>query len=352
MIHIVILGGGYGGLEIVKLLTTKELKQPFYITLVDRHPFHSIKTEYHALAAGTLSDDRLRMDFPEHECLRKVCSEVSRIDLKSQIVFTVDQEIPFHYLIIALGSEDRFHTIKGAAPVAKSIQTIENTRKTYESIQNTKPYGTVKIIGGGLSGVELASELRESRKDLNIHIVERGHRILKTFSDRIQLHVHEWLNKHDVQVINHSNIEYIRHKAIYNNGERQEADVIIWAAGVHPTSVVRQLEAEKDPLGRLIIDQNHRLIRYPQVFAVGDCSSTAFAPSAQIAKQQGCQVGDYLIDVLNYKAPQSKKKLVHKGTLGSLGKKDGFGVIGKVVLTGRTPRRIKRWVEYAHLKGY
>ncbi|GGE52610.1 NADH dehydrogenase-like protein YutJ [Pullulanibacillus camelliae] len=352
MSHIVVLGGGYGGLEAIKQLIKKHTKQPFYITLVDRHPFHSLKTQHHALAAGTLSDEKTRMKFPKHECLNVYYAEILRVDLKQRCVVTDRETVYYDYLIIALGAEDKWQSLKGAQTFTRSLQTIEQTRKTYEEIQNTKPYGTIKIIGGGLTGVELASELRESRKDLNIHILERGHSVLKHFSPMIQSYVNEWFNAHDIQVKQRSHLEYISDHAIYNNGQREYADLIIWAAGIQPSHVVSKLQVEKDRFGRILINRQSRLISDKRVFVVGDCSSTPFFPSAQIAKQQGRIVGNSLLDELSHRAIKQKKGLTHKGTLGSLGRKVGFGAIGNRSLIGRVPKIMKNYVEYLHAKGH
>lgn len=350
MTHIVILGGGYGGIETVKQLLKKGGKHPFSITLIDRHPFHSIKTEFYALASGTIADDQTRLPFPEHPLLTKVYEEIREIKLKEQRVITDTREFSYDYLIIATGSEDRFPQIKGAKEYSKSIQTIEHTRKTYEGIHNTKPYGTIKIIGGGLTGVELASELRESREDLNIHLYERGQKVLKQFSGKIQSYVMDWFRSHDVKVIRHSAIDYLGSKNIYNNGKREEADLIIWAAGVQPTLIVRNLDLEKDFSGRLRIDRFHRVIGLPNVFAIGDCSSTPYPPSAQIAKQQGKQVAHALLHLLSNQELTKAHDLLYKGTLGTLGKKDGFGEIGHHAMTGILPRLLKKGVSWLHSK--
>ncbi|HSU80339.1 MAG TPA: FAD-dependent oxidoreductase, partial [Candidatus Angelobacter sp.] len=136
----------------------------------------------------------------------------------------------------------------------------------------------------------------------------------------------------------------------YNSGRREEADLIIWAAGVQPTSIVRELEVEKDFTGRLRIDRFHRVIGEPNVFAIGDCSSTPYPPSAQIAKQQGRQVANSLHHLLNKKELAKAQHLIYKGTLGTLGKKDGFGEVGNRALTGKLPRLMKKGVGWLHTK--
>ncbi|MBX4340744.1 hypothetical protein K4G93_21700, partial [Mycobacterium tuberculosis] len=69
MKNLVILGGGYGGMRILHRLLPGQLPDDVQITLIDKNPYHCLKTEYYALAAGTISDHHIRVDFPEHERL-------------------------------------------------------------------------------------------------------------------------------------------------------------------------------------------------------------------------------------------------------------------------------------------
>ena len=76
MKNLVILGGGYGGMRILQRLLPNQLPENISITLIDRNPYHCIKTEYYALAAGTISDQHIRVAFPEHPRLKNVYGEV------------------------------------------------------------------------------------------------------------------------------------------------------------------------------------------------------------------------------------------------------------------------------------
>ena len=93
--------------------------------------------------------------------------------------------VDFDKLIIGLGCEDKYHNVPGADEHTYSIQTMNKTRQTYEVLNNVRPQGTVSIVGAGLSGVELASELRESRPDLTVKLFDRGEMILSMFPNGI-----------------------------------------------------------------------------------------------------------------------------------------------------------------------
>lgn len=160
---LLVLGGGYGGLALIQELLNNHLPQDIEIILIDRMPYQGIKTEYYALAAGTVTDYHLRIQFPVHPRLTIRYGEVSSIDLESRIVtMEPDETVSYDILAIALGCTDNYHNIPGADQYTCSIQTFAGTRETYQRLNDVKPYGTINIVGGGLSGVELAAELREA----------------------------------------------------------------------------------------------------------------------------------------------------------------------------------------------
>src|SRR6476469_10332879 len=115
MKHLVILGGGYGGMRMLQRLLPNQLPANVGITLIDRNPYHCIKTEYYALAAGTISDHHIRVAFPEHPRLKHVYGEVTAIDMENKQVIIENQEpVDYDDLVIGLGCEDKYHNIPGA----------------------------------------------------------------------------------------------------------------------------------------------------------------------------------------------------------------------------------------------
>ncbi len=229
----VILGGGYGGLAMIEGLVNGNLPADIEIVLVDRMPFQGIKTEYYALAAGTASDFDLRIQFPQHNQLTKRYGEVTSIDLEKKLVhMDQDEPIEYDYLAIALGCTDRYHGIPGAEEYTNSIQTFSSTRKTYQRLNDIKPYGQVHIIGGGLSGVETAAELRESRPDLNITILDRGSRVLSAFPSTLSAYVEQWFRDHDVNTRSHISVSRVEQGAVYNGDEAIYTDAAVWTGGI------------------------------------------------------------------------------------------------------------------------
>lgn len=115
-------------MRIMSRILTTSLPQDYTVTLVDRMPFHGLKPEFYALAAGTKSDKDVRMKFPNHPQVNTVYGEINDIDLDAQIVSVGNSKIDYDELIIGLGCEDKYHNVPGAEEYTHSIQTLSKAR--------------------------------------------------------------------------------------------------------------------------------------------------------------------------------------------------------------------------------
>lgn len=347
MKNLVILGGGYGGIKIIeRLLSSKELPDNLRITLIDRSSKQCFKTKFYALAAGSVSENDVRMDFPKHPKLTFINAEITKIELDENKVLLKDREpVHFDYLVIGLGSEDNFQNVPGVKEYAYSIQTVDNALKTYEKLNSLPPGSVVSIVGAGLTGVELASELIESKKDLKLQIFDRGHTILSAFPKKLSVYVQNWFDNRGVDIINYANITRVEKNTLFNHLEAIHSDAIIWTAGIQPNRVVRELDVEKDPHGRIRLTPHHQIPNYKHVYVVGDCASLPHAPSAQLAEGHAEQVAQVLLKELNGEPFTEKLPPIRlKGVLGALGRKNGFGVVAEKPVTGRVARLLKSGV--------
>lgn len=351
MKKMVILGGGYGGMTVANELLEKDLPKDTVLVLVDRMPYQGLKTEYYALAAGTIADIDIRVHYPVDPRLILKFGEVTGVDLdRKLILFENDEPLSYDWLVLGLGCVDKYHNLEGAEQYSESIQTLSSTRKTFQKVNDIAPYGQVTIVGGGLSGVEMAAELRESRADLNIRVLDRGASILSAFPGKLQSFVRDWMLEHDIEMRSHICLSRLEGGILYNQQELIHTDVTIWTAGIQPSPIVRQLQLPKDSQGRVVINAYHQIPDYPEVFVIGDCASLPFSPSAQAAQGQGRQIAEVMRAVWKNETPRlGKIKL--KGVLGSLGKKSGFALLGKRPMTGMVPRAIKSgvlWMSKRH----
>lgn len=350
---LVLLGGGYGGLTVVHSLLDKELPKDTIIRMIDRMPFQGLKTEYYALASGTISEKDLRVAFPVHPSVILQYGEVIGVDLEGQLVRMEGQDpVPYDWLVIGLGCVDKYHGIPGAETHTCGLQSLSATRSTYRKINDVKPYGQITIIGGGLSGVEIAAELRESRKDLNIRILDRGPGILSSFPEKLQTFVQSWFLEHEVELLSQVCLSRVEEGVVYDTRKEIRTDVTIWTAGIQPSPIVADLQVEKDAMGRIKLDAFHRIPTHPNVFVAGDCASLPFSPSAQAAQGQGRQIAQVIRAIWRNETP-NLGIIKLKGVLGSLGKKSGFGVMGtKTVMVGKVPRALKSGVLWKSKKHF
>src|SRR5690625_1246553 len=353
MRKLVILGGGYGGIKVLTGLLGLALPEDLQIIVVDKNPYHSYKTEFHTIVAGTAADINVRTEFPVHDQVHYEFGEVQSIDYEKQEVYFQDKStvVTYDYLVIALGCEDVYHGIEGAEEFTESVQSFSKARHAGFSVGNLKAYGKVSIVGAGLSGIEVASEIRESRPDLNIRLLDRGGTVLKAFDPKIQAHVRDWFVKNDVEVLHHANVEYVEKDGVCNNGICYVNDVTIWTAGVQPHRLVRELPFKKDKYNKTIVNPFFQVPTHEHIYVIGDNASSDLSPSAQLAGQQGEQVATILGDVLFGKQPKIPKEIRLRGTLGSLGKSDGFGSMFQQSLTGLLPRLTKSgvlWLQKRH----
>lgn len=345
MKNLVLLGGGYGNMRIMQRLLPNTLPTEYNITLIDKIPFHGLKTEFYALAAGTESDKEVRVEFPQDKRLNVVYGEVTQIDLEKQIVSIGENHVDYDELVIGLGCEDKYHNVPGAEEYTYSIQTMTKARKTYQSIADLPSGSTVGIVGAGLSGIELASELRESRKDLKIQLFDRGERILPAFPEKLSNYVKKWFDKNNVEVIPNSNVVKVEPGMLYNNDISYSVDICVWTAGIQPVEIVRNLPVEIGDGNRVKLNQYHQIPTHPNVYVVGDCAALPHAPSAQLAEVQAEQIIDVMKMIWSDKPlPEVMPELKLQGFMGSLGEKEGFAYLMEKTVTGRLARLMKSGV--------
>lgn len=351
--NVVILGGGYGGVKVLTGLINTTLPDDVEITVIDKNPYQSFKTEFHTIVAGTKADIDVRTQFPKHDQVKYEFGTVRAIDLQERAIYFQNRStvVYFDYLVIGLGSEDTYHGVPGAEEYMESVQSFSKARKAAVAVGNLPAYGKVSVVGAGLSGIEVAAEIRESRPDLNIRLLDRGGSVLKAFDPKIQAHVHDWFVKNDVEVLHYANVEYVEKDGVCNNGICYVNDVTIWTAGVQPHQLVRELPFTKDRFGKVIVNDYFQVPDHPHIYVVGDNASSIHSPSAQLAGLQGEQVALVLSDILLGNEPRKPKEIRLRGTLGSLGKSDGFGNMFQRSVTGILPRLIKSgilWLQKRH----
>ncbi|MBB6634362.1 NAD(P)/FAD-dependent oxidoreductase [Cohnella thailandensis] len=356
--HILILGGGYGGL-LSALTARKHLNaNEAQITLINRYPTHQIITELHRLAGGTIKEGAVAL--PLNKLLKGknvnlVVDTVSEIKPDDKKVLTSSgTSYTYDALVVALGSETAFFGIPGlqensftlkSAEEANRIRTHVLARLDAYKQSGDKKDATIVVGGGGLTGIELVGEfvdkLPEICKekgidfgDIKLYVVEAGPNILPIFPQELIDRAVASLEKRGVEVITGVAItEATKDTVALKDGRVLESNTIIWTGGVqgHPVVANSGIEVNR---GRASVTDFLQSTSHPEVFLAGDCAvvipgegARPYPPTAQLAWQMGETVGANL--AVFFKGGKMEKfEPVFSGTLGSLGRKDAVGTIG------------------------
>lgn len=383
--HIVILGGGYGGLlsalSARKYMTSEEA----VITVVNRVPSHQIITELHRLAAGNLSEKAVAL--PLEKLLRGkqinlVVDTVEKIVLdNSRVMLASGESLKYDALVVALGSETAFFgipglqehsfTLKSVAEANKLRAHVEERIVAYSKSKN-KADATFVVGGGGLTGVELIGEFADmlpglcekhgvEYQDVSLYCVEAGPSILAGFAPELVERAKTSLETRGVQFLTGVAVTEMKETTVFlKDGSSIETHTMVWTGGVQGNAVVANSGLEVNR-GRATVTEFLQSTSHPDVFLAGDSAvvmgpeGRPYPPTAQLAWQMGEVVGHNLFAY--FKGSKMKSFTpVFSGTLGSLGRKDAIGTIGasQIRLKGTPASMMKEAsnVRYlAHING-
>ncbi len=298
-VRILILGGGFGGLE-----CARTLKGPrFAITLVDRENHHLFQPLLYQVATAGLSAPEIaqpiRMLLRDQENVRILMDEATGIDLVQRRVTLKKQTLDYDYLVMAMGVRTGYfgHDEWAAhAPGLKNLddatrirsqvlRAFERAESGVEDAQRVK-LTTLVIVGGGPTGVEMAGALAElSRKVLSqdfrhirpeeaqVILIEAGPRLLTMFAEDLSEYARQRLEKMGVQVRLNTMVKHIGPGSVDLADGSIAAENIIWAAGVEANVLTKSLPVPQDRAGRLLVQPDGSLPGFPDAFAVGDMIS-------------------------------------------------------------------------------
>jgi NADH dehydrogenase len=335
--HIVIVGGGAGGLELAtRLGNALGRKKKAAITLIDQARTHLWKPLLHEVAAGSLNshDDELEyLAQAKWHHFRFRLGRMEGIDREQREVYvapTFDQEgreiVPrrvFKYdtLVIAVGSLTNTFGTPGAKEHCMMLDTTDQATKFHQHLINAclrahtqaapiEPGQlTVAIIGAGATGVELAAELHETtrqlyaygleriepEKNVRLVIIEAAHRVLPGLPERLSEAADKQLRELKVNIFTGERVvEVLPNGVRTKSGLFIPACTVVWAAGIKAPDFLATLDdLEVNHLNQLMVKPTLETTRDPNIFALGDCAhcpqpntSTPVPPRAQAANQQ------------------------------------------------------------------
>ena len=414
--HIIVVGGGAGGLELATSLGKKLGRDGWFrkrsaaITLVDRSRTHIWKPLLHEIAAGSMDVDRHEVEYMAQghwHGFKYRYGEMIGLDRAKKLVHlarTVDEDgrevtpdrwLPYDTLVIAIGSVSNDFGVPGAKDHALMLDTPEQAERFNRRLinacvrVNTQPGPIlpeqlhVAIIGAGATGTELSAELHgtargvvafgldkiDPEKDIKITLIEAADRVVPALPPRVSAATSEILSKLNVDIRTNARVTEVTSTGVkLANGDFVPSELVVWAAGVKGPDVLAKLDGlEVSRSNQLVVKETLQTTIDPDVFACGDCAylvppgeTQAIPPRAQAAHQEAshlvkqfkARLAGLPLKPFKYRDFGSLVSLGHYSTVGSL---MGFVTGRKMLIEGFVAKLMYRSLYKMHetaLHGY
>jgi NADH dehydrogenase len=368
--HVVIVGGGFGGLATAKALRNA----PVHVTLIDRSNHHLFQPLLYQVATSVLTPGQIGS--PIRNILRHqrntttILGEVSGLDAQKKCVFVNGSDrsgvpLAYDFLVLATGvshsyfGHDEFaayapglKTLADAVAVRNRILQAFEQAEGEEDPTRNRNLLTFVLVGAGPTGVEMASAIavlvhntlksefrRIDPASARIMLFDAGTRVLGTFAEPLSSSVLKRLESLGVEVRLGHAVERIDADGVIVNGERIYSRTVIWTAGVAPSPAGKWLAVATDRAGRVRTNGDTSVPGHPEVFVIGDTASLdqdghALPGVAQVAIQQGRYAGKLIHRRVTGRPAPPPFRYFDKGNMAVVGK--GFAIVqsGKFHLAG------------------
>ena len=363
--HVVIIGGGFGGLTAARKLA----RSPVRITLIDRKNHHTFQPLLYQVATAGLSPGEiaapLRWILRGCPNIQVLLAEVEDFDLSRRVVRLSGEEIPYDYLIVAAGASHAYFGHDEWEPFAPGLKTIEDALElrrrillAYELAERRAANGEEElplnfvVVGGGPTGVELAGTLAEIARNVlanefrsidpkrtRILLLEGGPRILPAYPEDLSQSAADQLQRLGVEVHTSTLVTGIEPAEVRIGEARIPAAVILWAAGVAASPLGKKLGVPVDRAGRVLVNPDLSIAGHQEVFVIGDLAALKdehgkLLPGvAPVAMQEGTATAKNIQRDLQH---ESRKKFhyVDKGSLATIGRAAAVADFGKFHVSG------------------
>jgi NADH:ubiquinone reductase (H+-translocating) len=364
--QVVIAGAGFGGLEASRALAKVEVD----VTLIDAYNHHCFQPLLYEVATAALSPADIawpiRAIVREQKNVRVIMARVTAINVVARSVHTTEIDLRYDYLVLATGATHSYFGHDDWAPFAPGLKHIADAteiRRRFllaferaEVVEDETERArllTFVIIGGGATGVEMAGAIAEVARQTLQHdfrridprtsrivLIEAGPRLLPAFPEALSDYARRSLEGMGVEVALNRQVTGCDAQGVALDGGRIEAATVIWAAGVVASPAAQWIGAEHDRAGRIKVNPDLSVPKWPEIFAVGDTATVAepdgrLVPGiAPAAKQMGRYVGGVIAARLNVRPAPAPFVYHHVGDLATIGRKSAVVKLGLLQLTG------------------
>jgi NADH dehydrogenase len=363
MARIVVLGAGYAGLAAFLELQS-DLPKGHSLTLINADPYHWFVTEFHTFVAGEDADE---VRIPLQKLVRRpaelILAKVKRIHpAERQVELEDGRQIPYDHLVVGLGSAPEYFNTPGVEEHAVVVGNWEGAKRLRDEIKQAvatrcheRPH--ILIVGGGLTGVEVATELADEHGQcLRLTVLEAAPEIMPGFSTELVAEARRVMEKKQIDIMTGDPLVKAEAKKAYlKSGKEIDFDVLVWSAGVRGSHILADSGFETTPRGRVKVDAYLRSTQYENVYLVGDAASfinpetgRELPPTGQAAVQMGTAVGKNLLRRLKGEEERPFEPKI-RGAFASLGKTEGVGYMGERGFTGLSAMVVKGMIEAKHV---
>jgi len=362
--RVVIVGAGFGGLQVVRKLA----RHPVSVTVIDRKNHHTFQPLLYQVATAGISPAEIAAPIRwilRGDAVEVLLGNVEDVRLADRKVVADSLELPYDYLVLAAGASHAYFGHEEWAPLAPGLKTIEDALEIRRRVllafelaersaaekDRTQPLSFV-IVGAGPTGVELAGTLAEiARKVLKeefraidpartrVLLLEGGPRVLPSYSEGLSRSAERQLRRLGVEVRTSAQVTGVEPGVVVVGGERIDATVMLWAAGVQASPLGRKLGAPLDRAGRVLVQPDLSVPGHPEVFVIGDLAALKTGTAnwlpgvAPVAMQEGRAVAHTIVADLKGK-PRRPFHYVDKGSLATIGRSAGVATIRGIHLSG------------------
>jgi NADH dehydrogenase len=373
--HVVIIGGGFGGLYTAKGLGSK----PVRVTIIDRKNYHNFQPLLYQVATAGLSPGEIAVPIRgilnKHQNIEVLLGEITDIDLQRKVVhlpptgFEDDPGKPtdlhYDYLVLATGASHNYFGRNDWEALAPGLKTIEDATEirrrvllAFELAERSARLDSAQepinfvVVGAGPTGVELAGTLVEiARKVLasdfrsinparaRVILVEAGPRVLAAYPEDLSRSAEAQLKNLGVEVIVNGRVTDIGPDHVQIGDERIPSAVTLWSAGVAASPLGKKLGVPVDRAGRVLVDPDLTIPGYPNVFVIGDLAAVTQKNGKPVpgVAPAAIQMGQYTAKtILNDLKSKPRKAFEYwdKGSLATIGRAAAVADFGKIHLSG------------------
>ncbi|MEV7058207.1 FAD-dependent oxidoreductase [Streptomyces microflavus] len=273
--RIIVIGAGYSGAIAAGRLARRLRREDVAITLVNAESDFVERVRMHQLAVGQELRPRLFSEMFAGTGVRLRLARVTAVDVDRRTVTVTDgqstEELPYDTLVYALGSAWNTQGVPGTAEHAHDIAGRPGALRLRERLAGLAAGQPVVVVGGGLTGLEAATEIAEARPDLDVALAARGG-LGDWLSPKGARHLRKVVDRLGITVHEHTAVTAVEADRVTTADSTIPAAVTVWTTGfaVHPIAQATALKT--DTTGRIEVDGTMRSLSHPDVYAIGDAA--------------------------------------------------------------------------------